>query len=193
MGYLSHSGSKISNAVQGINEAVKNLGAEEEALGVIYKHIFIHFDNAIIVSGVRNIAEVPHLSVDGRGGTALNDAIIKAVDTAIESKEKGEKALINIYTDGGENASRSTKEAANKAIKAGEKQDVVVTFIGTKYDTATAIQNYGIHASNTTVYDGTANGMFMSMQETSSARSAFSKKVVDGEDVSTGFYKKIVK
>ncbi len=193
MGSLSHEASKIAHAVKGINQSVENLKAEEPALGVIYKHVFIHFDTDIVVSQVRNIGDVPYLSVDGRGGTSLNDAIIKAINKAIDSKQEGEKALINIYTDGGENSSRSSKQQANNAIKQAEKQDVVVTFVGTKYDTQNAIRDYGLHESNTLSYDGTARGMSMSVQQTSSARSTFSKKVVSGEDVRTGFYKKIVK
>lgn len=193
MGTLYSKGSKISAAVAGINTSVDNLRAEEAQLGVEYKHVFVYFDNDYTISEARPIADVPHLSIDGRGGTALSDTIIASIDRALTLKRKEDKVLINIYTDGDENCSRASYTQAKNRISASEKDGIVVTFIGTKYDTSRAISNYGLHQSNTMVYDGTAQGMSMSMQETSSARSVFSKKVVAGESVTKGFYKKIVK
>lgn len=193
MGSNKYVNSRISAANTGINQGLISLREDEAKLGVTYNHILVEFDTTVTVGELQSVQSVKPINLNGNGGTALNDAIIKAINVASVSKAKDEKALINIYTDGDENSSRHSKFDAQKAIRSAEKFNVVVTFIGTDYDTKTAIQNYGLHQSNTLVYDGTAKGMSMSMQETSSARSAFSKKIVDGEDVSTGFYKKIVK
>lgn len=194
MGALLNSNSKIANAVKGINSGVEKLKEDESILGVEYKHVFIHFDTKICISNLESIKNVGYLSVDGRGGTALNDAIMSAISMAMKHKKDGDKVLINIYTDGGENASKEfTYADVKKEISLVEKLGVTVTFIGTKYDTNSAIKNYGLHDSNTAVYDGTAKGLESMMQLTNSARAEYSTKVVKNEDVTRGFYKKIIK
>ena len=194
MGSLASSNSKITNAVRGINSGVEKLKEDESILGVEYKHVFICFDTEICVSNLESIKNVGYLSVDGRGGTALNDTIMSAISMAMKHKKDEDKVLINIYTDGGENASKEfTYADVKKEISIVEKLGVTVTFIGTKYDTNYAIRNYGLHDSNTAVYDGTAKGLESMMQLTNSARAEYSTKVLNNEDVSRGFYKKIIK
>ena len=194
MGSLASSNSKITNAVRGINSGVEKLKEDESILGVEYKHVFIYFDTEICVSNLESIKNVGYLSVDGRGGTALNDAIMSAISMAMKHKKDEDKVLINIYTDGGENASKEfTYADVKKEISLVEKLGVTVTFIGTKYDTNYAINNYGLHASNTAVYDGTAKGLESMMQLTNTARAEYSTKVLNNKDVSIGFYKKIIK
>lgn len=194
MGSLASSNSKITNAVRGINSGVEKLKEDESILGVEYKHVFIYFDTEICVSNLESIKNVGYLSVDGRGGTALNDAIMSAISMAMKHKKDEDKVLINIYTDGGENASKEfTYVDVKKEISIVEKLGVTVTFIGTKYDTNYAIKNYGLHTSNTAVYDGTAKGLESMMQLTNTARAEYSTKVLNKEDVSRGFYKKIIK
>lgn len=194
MGSLSSTNSKITNAVKGINSGIEKLKEDESILGVEYKHVFIYFDTEICVSNLESIKNVGYLSVDGRGGTALNDAIMSAISMAMKHKKDEDKVLINIYTDGGENASKEfTYADVKKEISLVEKLGVTVTFIGTKYDTNYAIKNYGLHDSNTAVYDGTAKGLESMMQLTNSARAEYSTKVLNNEDVSRGFYKKIIK
>ena len=186
--------SKIAIANKGINSGLIKLREEESKLGVDYKHLLVTFDDTVELGEVVPVASAKPINIRSRGLTALNDAIIASIDRALTVKSKDDKVLINVYTDGGENASRTTSTEKVKArIDASEKDGIVITFIGTTLDTATAIRSYGIHDSNTMSYDGTAKGMGQTMQSTNFARSAFSKKVVAGEDVSKGFYKKIVK
>lgn len=193
MGSGSYSGSRMAIANQGLNQGIAQLKKEQDKLGVIYKHVLVRFWSYVEMSSLLSIDRVQPVNFTGSGSTLLNDAIVQAVDRAIEEKSPEEKALINIYTDGGENGSKASDAQAKAAIKKAEENGITVTFIGTVGDTQSAIRSYGLHESNTMIYDGTAKGMSMSMQETSSARSTFSKKVVAGEDVKTGFYKKIVK
>jgi hypothetical protein len=70
-----------------------------------------------------------------------------------------------------------------------QKKNYTITFIGTEADTRFVINNLNIDASNTISYDGTAQGLQETMVYTSSARSAYTDKVLKGEDVSKGFYK----
>lgn len=193
MGSSKYPESKLAVAIKGINAGLIKLREEESELGVDYHHVLITFDNRVTVGKEVPVSSAKPINVEYGGTTALNDAIVASIDKALAIKTKDDKVLINIYTDGGENASRTATERAKARIDASEKDGIVITFIGTTLDTATAIRSYGIHYSNTMSYDGTAKGMQMSMQSTNSARSAFSKRVVAGEDVSKGFYKKIVK
>ena len=151
MGSLASSNSKITNAVRGINSGVEKLKEDESILGVEYKHVFIYFDTEICVSNLESIKNVGYLSVDGRGGTALNDAIMSAISMAMKHKKDEDKVLINIYTDGGENASKEfTYADVKKEISLVEKLGVTVTFIGTKYDT-----NYAINIQPPTTFSAT--------------------------------------
>ena len=189
----SGNNSKIAIANQGINSGLIKLREEESKLGVDYKHLLVTFDGTVELGEVVPVASAKPINIKSRGLTALNDAIVASIDRALTVKSKDDKVLINVYTDGGENASGTSTERVKARIEACEKDGIVITFIGTTFDTATAIRIYSIHDSNTMSYDGTAKGMGQTMQSTNSARSAFSKKVVAGEDVSNGFYKKIVK
>lgn len=194
MGWPDRKGDKLYNALQGLNEGVTKLQQEESSLGVEYHHQFITFDSMIKIGTAKPINKVSTLTATSGGVTALNDAIIKSVKEGVSySKDKECKVLINIYTDGGENASRSSAGTAKEAVKDAESKGIVVTFVGTVEDTNSAIRNYGIHESNTNTYDGTAEGMSLMAGSTQFARAEYSKKVVKGEDVSRGFYKKIVK
>lgn len=195
MGSSKVKDTRLYNSLVGLNEGIAKLKKEEAPLGVEYFHSFIYFDDRINSGDIKPISKVSKLSVDSGGTTALNDAILVSIDKALDFQKlnKNSKVLINIYTDGGENASRSNKIEVSTAITKAEEKGIVVTFIGIREDTKEAIRSYKIHDSNTMVYDGSAQGMSMSMQVTALARSTFSKKVVAGEDVKTGFYKKIIK
>ena len=73
------------------------------------------------------------------------------------------------------------------------KDRVTVTFIGTDFDVENVISRLGIDKSNTLSYDGTAKGLEASFDATIASRVEYSTNVVQGKDVSRGFYKNIVK
>ena len=188
----SMSGDKIRGAIAGINDGIEKLKKDTTA---VYLYTLCHFSNYsdIKFEGVgRHIENVSSISFRTRGSTALYDAIAETIEIIGSAKNEGEKVLINVYTDGQENDSRKFSSVKlSKLIEESKSKGYTVTFVGTERDTQTIINKLGLDASNTLSYDGSAQGLSKSMEATSIARSAYSAAVVDGLDVSKGFYKNI--
>lgn len=185
---------RMSMALKALNLGLDNLKKEEAELGVNYMYTLVEFNQSIVVSPTIPVKQRPEVYVTPSGSTALNDAIGEAISHAIKVKRPMDKALINIYTDGEENCSKKyNKSSIKEYIAEAESQGITVTFIGTERDTFNAIKDFGLDIGNTVSYDGTAEGLGQTMSMTSDARTEYSKKVVAGEDVSRGFYKKFKK
>jgi hypothetical protein len=187
----SMQGPKFTNAMLGINEGV--LGLKQDKAQVRYTYSLTDFSSDVnhIYVG-QNLSTIPRYVGKTRGSTALYDAICSTVLKVKPKVHKGDKVLVNIYTDGEENASRHySRVNVNDFISQLSKEGWTFTFIGTKYDVDFVIQNLNIHTTNTMVYDGSAKGLAKSLTATRVARQSYSKAVEDGLDVSVGFYKDI--
>lgn len=189
----SMGGSKINNANKGINDGVKELKKSDVA-NYIYTICDFSSTSDINFKIINQpIKDVPPVKFYDRGITALYDAIGETLTRVKKNVPKGEKVLVNIYTDGGENGSiKYSSEKVSSLIKE-LKEDYTVTFIGTSNDVANVSRALSIDKSNTLVYDGSASGLASSMTTNSVARTTYSKNVASGKDVSTGFYKNVVK
>jgi ribosomal protein S8E len=186
----SMSGGKDEATVEGINGGVKELQLNKA--NVKYTHTYCDFSNeAIIVHVAANPNDVSYIRTGTRGMTALWDAIGETVKALEPCVKKDEKVLVNIYTDGEENAShRFTTRSIKELIDDLSKKGWTFTFIGTEKDVDTIIDKVNIHASNTRSYDGTAKGMRGAMMTNSLSRERFVKKVKANEDVSEGYFSK---
>lgn len=187
----SMGGPKIHNAIEGINKGIAELKASKEPIE--YSYTICEFsDNSDIKFKytIKPVEEVKPISLSTRSVTALYDATIKTIKTALGVVKNFDSTLINIYTDGGENDSRNGRGSFENYLKVAEEEGIVVTFIGTKGDVESMI-NSGVKMGNTMSYDGSAQGLQASFQATSSARSVYSAKVLKGEDVSDGFFKDV--
>jgi hypothetical protein len=184
-------GPKINAAIKGINHGVKDLQTDKNP--VSYTYTLCDFSEDIIFRQVMTrIHMVPLFEGETRGSTSLFDAIGRTIELVGEKWNKGEKVLVNIYTDGQENSSRHfTADKIDTLIKSWSECGWTFTFIGTANDVAYAQSRLSIKDSNTLVYDGTAKGLEKSFVANSTARSNYSSKVSRGEDVSEGFYKDI--
>ena len=187
----SMSGSKDSASVKGVNSGVDSL--VNDTADVHYTYTLCDFADDIIFRNVlAPLNEVKPLKAGTRGSTALFDAIGKSIEHVKPSVKTGDKVLVNIYTDGQENASRSYNAGAiNTLIKTLSEVGWTFTFIGTDADVRYVQQNLSVHESNTLVHDNTAESMSKAFTANSAARSSYSAKVSAGEDVSVGFYKDI--
>src|SRR5690606_12504063 len=188
----SMKGPKLLSAITGINNGVNEMKREFK---VRYKHILCDFsgNKNINFSPLRDILDVPTISFEARDMTALNDAVIQTINTLKSFRKNSEKVLVNIYTDGMENNSYSGKDKVRELINQVSQDGFTITFIGTETDTQNAIVDFNIHESNTVTYNGTADGLSMAMQSVNSARSAYANKVLEGKDVTKGFFKDIKK
>ena len=183
----SMEGSKLTNAINGINEEIEALKKEDTN----YLYTLITFEGFTVktINLKTPIKEVNQVYFRSGGRTPLLDAIGKAYDLFCSSKNK---VLINIFTDGEENSSQKyTRSQINRLIKGYDH--ITTTFVGTKFDVEQVQRDLGIDQSNTLSYDGTGQGLKMSMETTITATKSFANDVSRGVDVKKGFYKKIVK
>lgn len=185
-------GNKIKSAVEGINRGINSLRKNEI---VDYTYTLCDFSDSGDVNFKYTqspLSVVGSINFIDRGMTALYDAIGVTLNKIKLLKKPNEKVLVNIYTDGEENDSKIyTSISVNNLITMLKSDGFTITFIGIEKDVNNIIKRLGIHDSNTLAYDGSAKGLEMSMEKTFAARETYSRSVVDGEDVSTGFYKNI--
>lgn len=109
------------------------------------------------------LADVKTLTRDGYfdghgGGTALLDAVGKAVAKYEALPVKADKSMFVIVTDGQENASREMNiEAVRATIKRLQDAGTAFVFLGAN-DSAWQASNFGVAAATTGVYTASATG-----------------------------------
>lgn len=188
----SMSGGKFIGALKGINSSIKELKKETE---IEYKYtlcVFSGYQSILFPYSNVNLKKINEIKAKLGSITALYDAIGETIKSLASFIKLGEKVLINIYTDGGENDSKIfNKSDISNLISIYSELGFTVTFIGTISDTKHVIRELSIKESNTLSYDGSAKGLEKSMSINSLSRTAYSSSVKKGEDVSTGFYKNI--
>jgi hypothetical protein len=187
----SMSGGKFMAAIKGINMGIKQM--KEDTNPIHYTYTLCDFSDDIIFRNIKSpIKIVESIKGETRGSTALFDAIGMSIDKISSGIGKGDKVLVNVYTDGQENSSRHYKGAQIAAsIKMLSEVGWTFTFIGTDVDVKYAQSILHFHESNTLVHDNTAKGMEKSFVANNVARSTYSSKLSKGEDVSTDYFKDI--
>lgn len=125
-------------------------------------------------------------------GTALYKTIHEVFNALIKNTPKDDKVLIQVFTDGQDEHSRSYKEEAKKAIEKCNSIGWTVTFVGTEADVAFVQSNLSIDSTNTLVHDNTAKGVTRSFETYRGAQSNYTKEVSKGVDMTTGFFKEFV-
>lgn len=189
----SMAGSKHKAAMKGINSGIDEL--KSNTLPVKYYYTLCDFSQDVLFPFVEeNPERVPIVRTETRGTTALFDAIGESITKVDRFLREDDKVLVNVYTDGMENASRKYNATSISAlIKEYAKKGFTVTFIGTAEDVKFVNKQINIDASNSLVYDGTGKGLEATLDATRSARTMYASNVVAGNDVSKGFYKNIKK
>lgn len=119
----------------------------------------------------KNVQEVEPLSVvsySPSGGTAMNDAIGQALTKLLF--ENPEKAIISIFTDGQENASREYSRAQVKDLIAqAEEKGYQVVFLAANMDVVSEGASLGLMAGATRAFSADAKGMEFAYLQASSA------------------------
>lgn len=96
----------------------------------------------------------PH-DVRPRGMTPLNDAILEAIERAEYGDHK--RTSLIIMTDGIENASRSSKGEAKRALDRCRENKWDIVMLGADFDAMTIRQDYGISFDQTLNIRGKEN------------------------------------
>lgn len=122
--------------------------------------------------------------------TALNDAINSAYKITLNSKNR---CLINVFTDGGENGSNTKTSTAVDYIQDMVKNGHTFTFMCTKEDYKTIKNTYKVPESNILAYENNSKGVEEAYTATRGALNLYKKSLAAGENVTLGFYSKILK
>lgn len=174
MGHLRH------DAIGGFNTFL----AEQQKLDGNANLTLVLFDHEYLVQvpGLP-VAEVEPLTVDTyvpRGGTAMNDAIGRAL---AELEEKNpDRAIITILTDGEENASvEYTSELVKAKIKAAEERGWQVVFLAANIDAFQAGGQLGVSLSNTRGFAATTSGLASALNTITSLVSSYRSEPITAQ------------
>lgn len=130
------------------------------------------------------------------GMTALYDAIGDVLTELNKFKKDDEGAVVNIFTDGGENCSRKWRgKEVLDIINEMKAKGVAVTFQGTTYDIESVINNIGIDRSNTFAHANTGETIRTAATMRSNSLKSYSKSVASGasfDSLTENFYTKTV-
>lgn len=179
---------RIDAAKLSIKEELK---VEEKGIKYLYSLVTFSYASSIKTRFWKTSNKNSILSevndVDAAGMTALNKAVVDTVNRVIESSTDGQKYIVSILTDGGENNSGSHYRSilVKETIQRAEKLGITINFIGQKEDTDYAVQNYGISFNNTMSYDGSGADMLVATSMRTEAIRRYSKSVASGQQVKT--------
>lgn len=183
---------KYQEAEKGINHEIDILQKNNTAN---YTMTIAEFDIGHPIShySMEDISKVKTFKGKGpRGMTALYDAIGTTINEIAARIKKDDRVLFNIFTDGGENASRSFSAESIKSLieKVKKENNFTVTFIGTKFDVDQMIKDTGISRGNTYTYDGTGKGTRMSQKARTGATIMYASSVAAGATTVDNFFEK---
>lgn len=189
-------GPKFDNANKGIQDEIEMLKQDDSTE---YLQTFAYFKNSNPHIECKKVSIKDFIypkEISTWNNTPLYRTIVKVLKEL--SINKDVKTLVKIFTDGEDydasvyHQRYTNKDQCKKAIKKAQEDGVTITFVGTKEDVRLIIKELGIDKSNTLVHDNTAEGVTEAFNKTIEATRNYSKKVVKGEDVKTGFYKEIL-
>lgn len=180
---------KIDMAIQGVNAEINAL---QEDNSVNYTNtIFCFATNVRTEMYMTPMSNVKPVSFIADGWTALNDAVGEAITRVRASKKYDEKAIIKVFTDGGENRSRKySPQQIKDLIAEVEGEGITVAFVGTTAEVAFAMNNYGVDGSNTFIHDNTTRGVQASYLSMASNTMNYASKVLRKKDVKKNFFEK---
>lgn len=190
----SMDGGKFTNAVSGINEEIKALKKNTDAVFTQTLVTFSYADNIKTEAWKVDIAKQRIYKPQCDGMTALYAAIGQTLERLIKEANGVDKVLVKIFTDGGENDSQGTKWAkasvVSGLIKKAEELGMTITFVGTEQDVKNIINALKIDDSNTLVHQNTAASIKKTFAVTTDSTMLYASRAAAGKDVSRGFYKR---
>lgn len=169
----SMAGSKYKAACSSIEEELHQLRAKKEGETIVRITEFSGYwtdgvERCLSITGPLPIEQIKFKSAGAFGSTPLYATVGYILEDLLAVMQPQDVAIVKIFTDGEENASHSSKYAKaselKNLIKQAEEKGVIVTFIGTKFDTETVINNLGIHRGNTISHNNTPESIKATMR-----------------------------
>lgn len=182
-------GDKYNSAYQGIIEEIGLLRKEKDVdikLGIVG---FSSSVNDLVIESLNSYS----FNIPEFGLTALHDAVGQTLNSLINIISLDERAVVKIFTDGGENASYKYKanEVAN-LIKTAESKGITIVFVGTYHDVKITERMYNLRSGNTATHDNTAAGIKQAFRSMSASTVNYTKSYLAGasdEVLLDGFFK----
>ncbi|QXV71777.1 putative von Willebrand factor type A domain protein [Pseudomonas phage psageK4] len=126
---------------------------------------------------LQTVEDLTNESYQPSGGTAMNDAIGIALARVLA--DAPEKAIINIFTDGYENASREyTPAQVKELVKQAEAKGYQVVFLAANIDEQVVGASFGLHASATRGFVADAKGMETAYLQASASVTNYRSEVI---------------
>lgn len=194
----SMSGAKFRSAVSGILDEIKVLKTIEKTEPISYTQTVVAFSYASRIDTICFKTSLKELSLtkksfgEADGNTALNDAIGLTLMRFVGTPDQ---VLVKIFTDGEENNSQSeyrNRPALKALINDCKEKGWTITFVGTEGDVKRMKVMYDLDDSNTLIHENTAESITDGFMQTMSMNTMYAKRVVAGEDVTTGYYTKTI-
>lgn len=164
------------DTIRGYNSYIKNFKGKDAKITTI-----LFDDEYEMITKRQNINKVQKLTKNTyfvRGSTALLDAIGKTIKFI--EKEKAEKVIFIITTDGYENASNEFNKSQIKEMIEGHK-DWEFIYIGADIDSYGEGQSIGIKSSNIANYKKNCKGIFKLFKAISKASYLFCEEAIIDE------------
>jgi len=188
----SMSGGKYNNSCVGVKKGFVDLAENKE---VKFNFTLVEFvERGRINEPFTAVEKVPEFKFAGSVGnnTPLYRTVFDTI-TRMRKLAKGEKVLVKVYTDGGNNTEYEYTAKCARLIKEVEKEGFTVTFVATEQDIVKITKDLSLDESNTLKVKNDARGFEMAFTSSLGSTQLYASKVSRGEDVSKGFYKKIGK
>lgn len=173
-GSMSHLRQDVIGGFNTLIEDQKKLAGEADVTLVTFAANVVTVLNDIPLD---NVQPLTNASYQPSGGTAMNDAIGITLDRLL--KDSPEKAIINIFTDGYENASREYSQAQVKElVKQAEAKGYQIVFLAANIDEVQVGHTFGLVAGSTRGFTADAKGMQSAYLQASAATNAYRSEVI---------------
>ena len=191
---LDASGSMDGPKYQAACTGVQNELQLSKDLGFTFSLVEFVQSGLIITHCLKTNPEKVQIRFNGAtgGNTPLYQTIVETLERLMRDKKADENFLIKILTDGQNNSGDKTASDCYKVIKQAEKKGFTVTFIAGEYDIQRIIREIGIDESNTQSHKNTGESITATFETQRSATISYSKRLERGEDVTFGFYSKVL-
>lgn len=185
----SMEGGKYDNSKKGILAGIKDLKGD-------YTYTLVEFIDSRRTNNVCFMEPAPSW-VNFYGALGNDTPLYKVVYETLVKLNKAvsrkDKVLVKIYTDGLNNTFYEYTEKAKLAIAELQERGFTITFVATDRDLGSITKDLRLESTNTLAVANSAEGFDRAFARSRAATVSYMSAVSKGEDVSKGFYKKVVK
>lgn len=188
----SMEGSKYNVSKEGILKEIEEL---KKDTSVNWTYSLVEFVESRKVVTHQMLGKFPNgVSFNGAhgGDTPLYFTVFDTITKLLQSVKSTDKVLIKVYTDGGNNTKHEYTSKCAELVKKVNSENFTVTFVATPEDLERIMRDINVDKSNTLGITNDKVGFEKAFTVSLSATRSYSKSVLEGEDVSVGFYSKTV-